>query len=446
MSKHTRKENPDRLPLGKFFAWRMGAWSMAANFIIMGYVTIYCTDTLLMPPALVGTLLMLSKIVDAIGELFAGYIVDRTHFRFGKGRTWDLCFIGLWLSTILMYSAPADAGLVVKSIWVVCMYSLVMSVFQTMIAAGGNPYTIRAFANTRVIVKLQSYGGVVGTLLSSIVSISFPMVMGKLATSPKGWTTMIAIYAIPLMFFGLIRFFCVKEIYPVEEKVTEPPKFRDMWETAKSNKYIWVVFGINTIAQLLAGMGAATYYFTYIVGDIAKLGTLQSLTLVLLFVMFIFPKFIKKYSMSTLITAGACLGILGGVINFFAGANMGMLAVGFVCTGIAALPTSYIIPVMILKCGEYNAARGQRRMDGTMSAINNFGSNFGSALGSFLIGVILQATGYVPNAAAQPEMATFMIRALNSLIPAALYVVMIVLSRKFTVEKDIETLKQTEVQ
>ena len=446
MFKRNKKENPDRLPVGKFFAWRMGAWSLAANFIIMGYVTIYCTDTLLMPPALVGTLLMLTKIVDAIGELFAGYIVDRTHFRFGKGRTWDLCFIGLWLCTILMYSAPADAGLVVKSIWVVCMYTLVMSVFQTMIAAGGNPYTIRAFANTRVIVKVQSYGGVVGTLLSAIVSISFPMVMGRLATSPKGWTTMIAIYAIPLMLFGLIRFLCVKEIYPVEEKVAEPPKFKDMWETAKNNKYIWIVFGINTIAQLLAGMGAATYYFTYIVGDIGKYGTLQSLTMLLLFVMFIFPKFIKKYSMSTLITAGACLGILGGVINFFAGSNMAMLAAGFICTGVAALPTSYIIPVMLLKCGEYNAVRGMRRMDGTMAAINNFGSNFGSALGSFLIGVILQMTGYVANAPVQTDAANFMIRALYSLVPAVLYAVMIVLSRKFTVEKEIEILKQAEVQ
>lgn len=443
--KKNKQPNPDRLPIGKFLGWRMGAWSLAANFIIMGYVTIYCTDTLLMPPALVGTLLMATKIIDAIGELFAGYIVDRTHFRFGKGRTWDLCFIGLWLCTIALYSAPAEASLVVKSIWVVCMYTLVMSVFQTMIAAGSNAYTVRAFANNRVIIKLQSYGGVVGTLLTAIVSISFPIVMRMLATSSKGWTTMVAIYAIPLMIFGLMRFIFVKEIYPVEDKQTEPLKIADTIDTLKTNKYIWIVFGINMLAQMMAGMGAATYYFTYIVGDISKFGTLQSLTMLLLFVMFIFPKFIKKFSMSSLIALGGCLGVVGGMINFFAGSNMTLLAAGFICTGIAALPTSYIMPVMVIRCGDYNSAIGKRRMDGILSAVNNFATNLGSAFGSFLLGIVLQATGYVANAPTQTAAASFTIRALYSLIPVALYVIMIILSRKFTVEKDIEALNSASV-
>ena len=205
MAKTKKAPNPDRLPVGKFVAWRMRDWSLAANFIVMSYLTIYCTDTLKMPAALVGTLLLASKILDGVGEMFAGYIVDNTRTKFGKGRPYELCILGLWICTYFLFSTP-DMGMVGKSIWVVIFYALVQSVFQTMLAAAQTPYMKRAWANKRVLVKLQSYGGILGTLLSAIVSISFPILMRSMATSHAGWSKLVMIYAIPLGLIGLLRF------------------------------------------------------------------------------------------------------------------------------------------------------------------------------------------------------------------------------------------------
>jgi Na+/melibiose symporter-like transporter len=443
MSKEKVKKapNPDRLPVGKFFAWRASAFSMAANFIVMGYLTIYCTDTLKMPPALVGALLLASKLLDGVGELFAGYLVDNTKTRFGKGRPYELCLIGLWIFTGLLFSTP-EFGMVGKSVWVVVCYTMVMSVFQTLFAAAQNPYMVRAFANKNVFVKLQSYGGIVGTLLTAIVSISFPMMMRRFATSPKGWSMLVIAYAVPLLLIGLIRFFTVKEVYDRDQGNTEKIKLSEAILMLRTNKYVWMLAGVTLIIQMMMGMNAAQYYFTYIVGDISKYGTLQALTIVLLLVMFVFPKFIKEFSISTLIGASAIFGLVGYLINFLAGSNMTILAIGFILTSLASLAPSYLVPIMVLDCATYNEWLGNKRMEGTLSSLNGFGTNLGSGIGSAIVGFFLGAAGYVGGAAVQTPEASFMIKSLYSFVPAAMYLLMFIIMRFFNLEKKIPQMEK----
>lgn len=91
MSKETRAKDPNALPVGKFFAWKSRDVSLSAiNAIILGYMTLFCTDYLGMNAAVVGTLMMVSKVFDGISDLFIGFIIDNTHTRFGKARPYDL--------------------------------------------------------------------------------------------------------------------------------------------------------------------------------------------------------------------------------------------------------------------------------------------------------------------------------------------------------------------
>ncbi|MDR3334891.1 MAG: hypothetical protein LBT13_08420, partial [Treponema sp.] len=73
MAKEKEKKvpNPDRLPFFKFLAWKTPDIAMSASFIVLGYLTIYCTDTLKMPVALVGALLLGSKVFDGVTDLLA---------------------------------------------------------------------------------------------------------------------------------------------------------------------------------------------------------------------------------------------------------------------------------------------------------------------------------------------------------------------------------------
>jgi Na+/melibiose symporter-like transporter len=118
-----KRENPDKVGLVKFWAWQASGISASANFIILSFVTIYCTNTLKRHPSFVGTLLMITKFADGATDLFAGYLVDRTKSRFGKGRPYDLAILGAWFCTWLLYSTPDNASLLEKSIWVAITYS-----------------------------------------------------------------------------------------------------------------------------------------------------------------------------------------------------------------------------------------------------------------------------------------------------------------------------------
>lgn len=442
-TKGKKAKNPDRLPFFKFLAWKTSDIATSANFIVLGYLTIYCTDTLKMPAALVGTLLMASKIFDGVTDLFAGYIVDNTKTRFGKGRPYEFCILGIWGATILMYACP-DIGMVGKSIWIFFTYTLVQSIFATLKVAAGMPYSIRAWPNKRVLVKSFSYGGIVTMIGAMTVSVSFPMAMRAIATSASGWTRLVLIYAIPIAVIGMLRFIFVKEIYNLDAPGSsrEKVKLKDIFTVLKSNHFIWIEAGVMLLAQVYAGMHMGAYYFTWIVGDIGKYGALQGITIIMLVFLILFPRMMKKFSVPDLITMGAVSGIIGCLLNFFAGSNMIMLGVALLFIGFAALPTSYLLSIMIYDCSVYNEWKRLPRLEATMSSINNFGSKVGNGIGTALVGFLLGAAGYSGSLSEQPGSALFMIRNLYSTIPAVIFVVMIILVRFFTLPKMLPQIEK----
>jgi len=206
--KKKKVQKADRLGFGRLMLWKSSDISAAGvSAIVLGYLTLYCTDTLGMSPALVGTLLLASKVFDAIADLFYGWLVDNTRTRFGKGRPYELCIIGMTLCTIGLFSASPEWSDFFKSIWIFSVYTLVFSVFTSLRLAGQIPYCIRAFSNNQtVITKVASYGGIITMLGSIIISILFPIAMNKLATSAAGWQAVMMIFMLPLTVIGIFRF------------------------------------------------------------------------------------------------------------------------------------------------------------------------------------------------------------------------------------------------
>lgn len=91
-----RIKNPDnKLGFGKLLLWQTSSVSVALSTLVLGFVTIYCTDTLGLEPVLVGTLFMVSKFVDGVTDVVAGFIIDRTQTRWGKGRPYEIFMVFL---------------------------------------------------------------------------------------------------------------------------------------------------------------------------------------------------------------------------------------------------------------------------------------------------------------------------------------------------------------
>jgi probable glucitol transport protein GutA len=439
--KKEKKNNPGKVGVKRMLLWQSRSISGGANMLVFGFLSIYCSDTLKVPVATVGILLMASKIIDAVTDLFAGYIVDRTNTRLGRARPYELCIIGVWFCTWLLFSCPPEWSMVAKCAWILSMYILVNAVFHTFLNANATPYTVRAFANQEQYVALSTYGSIIVMLCIVGFNVSFPMLMARLAVSAAGWSALLAIYAVPLTLIGLLRFIFIKEEHKVDVNVGEKIKIRDVLTVLKTNPYIYIITLTTLVLNFITNMGVGQYYFTYIVKNIGVMGPLALTQVVILPLVFIFPPVIKKYSVPKLMLAGMVLIMVGFFVNFLAWDNFLLLIIGGLCTGAGSVPISMLMGLLIIDCAEFNEWKGHARLEGTMSCINGFGSKVGSALGAGVLGILLGAAGYTGEAETVPASAIIMMRLLYSLIPMGLYALVIVALLFYKLDKIIPGIR-----
>jgi len=430
----TKVKNPNKLGFGRLLAWKASDVSSAACFVIVNsYLTLFCTNYLGMNPATVGTILLLSNIVDAITDLICCYVVDNSKVtKWGKVRPYELGILGLWICTILMFYTPAGWNSALKNVWVFFMYTFAFGVFNTFRTAAQQPYMIRAFsANRTVVGKLGSYGGFITMAGSMVVSMTFPVLMSSIATSLAGWRQLILIYGLPMLLLGLPRFLFIKEDPSIDAGLQhDKVSLKTIFKMIASNKYVWLYAGVMMAYNCITSLGVSSYYFTYVVGNTSIMGIFSVFSIMILPLMLFMPLLLKKFSAPQIIAATAVLACVGYGLCFFAGSNIPMLLVAGIMTAVVTLPLSYLGGLILMDLSTYNEYLGLPRLDSTTTVVsNNFASQIGQGLGGAMTGFLLSAAGFISSTdgtAVQPESAITMIRVLYSIVPLVLMVLLIV--------------------
>ena len=435
----TKKE----LTFGKLMAWSLRGGSTGVALMVMGYLSIFAIKILNIPAATVGTLLLASKFLDGVTDIFAGYIVDKTNTKIGRGRPYELCIIGLWITTLLLFVCPAGWSTALKCVWLFIMYAFSNSVFMTFLNANQTVYMVRSFSDPKHYVALSTYGGIVPMIVVVIFNIIFPILVGVMATSQPGWILLIAIFAIPMLLVGLLRFLVIKETHSVDTKSSEALSMKDVFTVLKKNPYIYIIALATFTMNLITNMGVNTFYFTDIVGNIGLMGALSAVQMIAIPLMLVVPTILKRTTVVKVIRVGILATITGYVLNFFAGSNFALLAIAAVLFGGGAVPISMLTGLMIIDCAEYNEYTGLYRLEGSLGAINGFATKLGAGLGAGLLGILLGMAGYSETAAVQTASALNMVRLLYSLIPAALYLLVYLAFHLYKLDKLMPEIRRT---
>lgn len=451
-----------KLGFFKLLAWKSSDVASAACFVIVnGYLSMFCTNYLGMDPKVVGTILLLSNIIDGITDLVACYLIDNSKVtKWGKARPYELGIIGVWVCTILMFYTPEGWSSGLKNVWVFFMYTFAFGVFNTLRGAANQPYTIRAFGGNRTLLgKLGSYGGFITMAGSMIVSMTFPVLMTKMATSAAGWRSLITIYGLPMLLLGLPRFLFVKED-PSIDAGTQHDKvsLKEIFKMLVSNKYVWFYALVMMSFNAVTSLGVAAYYFQYVVGNTAIQGVFSVFSIMILPLMFFMPMLLKRFSAPQIIAGTAVISVCGYGLNFFAGSNIPMLMVSGVLTALATLPLSYLGSLILFDLSNYNEYLGLPRMDATTTvAANSFASQIGQGVGGALTGFLMSAAGFISSngneVVQQPESAVFMIRCLYSLVPMVMMLILVFFAFKLSklnkempaIEAELAAQRHTEV-
>ena len=422
----------EKLPFFKFLAWKSSDVASAAAFLIVNtYLMRFCTDFLGMNPVTVGNILLVSNIFDFITDFIGAIIVDNTNTKIGRGRPYELSIVGVTICTILLFATPAGWSNAVKVAWVFSVYTFEFGVFNTLRGAGQNAYTIRAWKNRKVIGKLSSYGGFVTTLGSMCISLTFPTMMAKMATTAEGWLPLVGMYMLPLTLISTLRFIFVKEDTSIDAGNHVKVDVKAIFNMMKKNKYAWLYAGIIFLFNTIQSLGTLSYYWRYVVGDESMSGIISIFGTLMLPLMLIFPIILKKFNASQIIGASAFVSAAGYLLTFFAKDSIPMLLVSGIFSAFAMLPISYLGYLIIMDLASYNRHLDMPSMEASIGAIfNGFGSQMGQGFGGWLTGFILSAAGYVAatgnEVVQQPESVIMAIRCLHALLPMLLMVLIAV--------------------
>jgi len=446
MAKKEKAVNPGKVGVGKFWAWQTRGVSAAVNFLVLSFLMIFLTDAQGMPPALAGTIIMVVGLLEAGVDLFAGFLVDRTKSKIGVGRPFELAIVGLWGATWLIYSVPEALSIPITALWVGFSLFSARAFFATLLSAAQNAFMVRAFETEEQKVKVASFGGIVIMLCSIVVSISFPMLMGRIATSAAGWSRLIGLFAVPMTFLGLLRFICIKETVKIEaDNNKERAKISDVFILLKNNKYIHMVVFMWLAYSMVTGMGVSQFFYQWITGDIANMGRANMMAILVIPVLVIFPALIKKFSTGKLIVGGSFMYIISGMLFFVSNGNMSIVIPAVIFSGLGSLPITYLTDLLLIDCGSYNLHKNNQRMDGTIGSLRQFFGNIGSAFGSGILGVLLGISGYDGTLAYQPDSALFLIRSLMGFAPIILFgAVAVVFIFFYKMDKELAVIKEKE--
>ncbi|MDO4623683.1 MAG: MFS transporter [Eubacteriales bacterium] len=407
------------------------------NVIMLNYLSIYASDTLGVNVGTIGMMLLASKIFDAFTDIFAGWLVDNTKTKLGKARPYELSIIGMTITTILLFSCGPEWSYTLKCVWIFTMYTLCFSVFSTLRAAALNPYTIRHFSNNKALItKVASYGSVITMGGSMILSIVFPIMMGRLATSAGGWTMIVAAIMIPGTAIGMLRFIFCKEDPSVDaEDKHDSVKIKEIFLMFGKNKYVWFFAIIMLCYNVMTNLAVGTYFFKWIVGNVQLMGLTSAASVLILPFMFVMPLLAKKLgSIGNLLFTLGFIGIAGYTGAYIGGGNVVTAILGLVLGSLATLPIAYYQVLFIMNICTYNEMIGLPRMDASSAILANFMSKFGAAIGASVTGVILSIGGYLAGSdvTVQPESALKMIRVDFALVPIACLVIIMICAKLFT--------------
>ena len=141
---------------------------------------------------------------------------------------------------------------------------------------------------------------------------------------------------------------------------------------------------------------------------------------------------------------GYVIGTIGRALVVVAG-YLGSVPLMLLFTGIAAFgmgPWQGDMNAVIASCSEYTYLTKKKRVDGTMYSCTSFGTKIGGGIGVALCGWLLDASGFVKEAAVQPASCMNMLHIMYLWIPMILSLVITFIMSEMNVEAANRRLRE----
>ena len=409
-----------------------GLGDTASNFFFATFnifLLYYYTDIIGLSAAAVGTMFLVTKIIDAASDPIMGFIADRTNSKWGKFRPyllWGAIPYGLF--GYAMFANP-DLSYMGKLVYAYVTYSLMMLAYTAI----NVPYSALMGVispSSQERTKVASYrffcafaaGWLVGTFVTPLKNI-----LGG-GDEALGFQLTMAIFAVISVALFWTTFATTKE------RVTPPQKDSNLktdFPALLQNRPWRVLFivGIVTLMNVAVRNGTVLYYFKYYVGDTGapiflifdQTAVFMSTGLLAMLIGVSLTKTLSaRFEKRSLMIVLSLLNAISMAAFFFTPADQFWTMVVINCLGTLAIgPTPALVWSMYADTADYGEYTTGRRTTALVFSTVQFSHKLGLAVGAGLAGIILGWFGFIANEV-QTESSLQGIRFMFSIFPAIL--------------------------
>lgn len=397
---------PRALTLRNYLAYAAGdaannlSFTMAAMFLIL-----YYTNVVGVEGAVVGTMFLLVRFLDAFTDVIGGRIIDaKKPGKMGKFRPFILWFsLPLLLASMAIYSAKVifpdiSGGAAVAYMYIT--YILMGSILYTIVNI---PYGSMAPAITQVpaerakLATFRGYGAAFAIL--ALAFIIAPQINANVG-NPDALQRSLFITTGAFVVVGMALYLFL--VFNTDERVPRSSatvSLRDSLRTLVSNKpLIWLSIGAVLFLTGMTALGTLGAYIAIYVQQSAQFiaWNILAQTLAIFVVGPMIPTVVRTVGKRTGYLVMSGIGIVGAAILGLAPLSetpmFGPVAFFFLGIGINGVNT--LMWALEADCVEYGEWRTGMRTEGTTYAVFSFTRKMGQAMGGFVGGLALTWAGF----------------------------------------------------
>lgn len=440
----------EKLSFGLKFAYGFGDLGTAVTAGLKSFFLLFfLTDVARMNPIAAGSVLLITKIWDAINDPLVGWLSDRTNTRWGRRRPWllfgalpfGILFFMMWIVP------PFDAtGLFLYYVVV----GLLMDAAYTVINV---PYTALTPELTRDYderTSLNSWRAAFSVIGSILAAGLHPLIVSQFADVRMGYIVSMAVWAListvpPLVVFAVTR---ERPESIAESRNAKSLSIREQIRIVINNKPYRFVVTLYLFSWLSLQLTAAVlaYYMTYYVGQPGRLPfVLVAIQGSCFIFVFVWSALSRRLDKRVVYLIGASIWVVAQMLLYLlTPAQSGWLIPLGLLSG-AGVATAYLIPwSMMPDVIEFDEWETGERREGIFYGFMVFLQKLGIALALWILGIALGWSGYISPTDAvaipvQPESALAAIRLFVGPVPALILACSLVIAWFYPVSRQRHT-------
>lgn len=401
------------------------------------YLMVFYTKVLGISGAVVGTLFLAARVLDAFTDVTMGRIVDSIQpVKDGRFRPWirRMCIPVAVSSTIMYFHFISDWSYGAKMVYVVITYLLWSSFCYTAINIpyGSMASVISAKAGDRA--ALSTYRGVGASLASLVIGTVVPLIVyetdaaGNQIVIPARFTlTAVAFGIAAVICYALCYFLCVERItFQKKENAKKEGVGKMLRELAGNRPLLALVCA--ALVLLLASLLGQTMNNYLFLDYFRNAKAIVILNIVMVVVMLLMAPFVSRIATGIGKKEAGAWGMLSSGIVYLALfflriKSIPVFIILFFVGTIGVGLFNMIVWAFITDIIDYQEVVTGKREDGTVYAIYSFARKVGQALAGGLGGFALTAIGYISDAPAQTAEVSERIYTVATLIPGVCYLI-----------------------